>query len=188
MSPEQARGKPVDKRADVWAFGVVLFEMLTGKRLFQGETVSDTLAAVLRDPVDFGKLPPATPPSVRVLLERCLERDPKQRLQAIGESRIAPRADDGWEFGRARRGSAARPCPRRPRVGPLAYLPWALAAAFAAAAGALALRARAPETRVYRATISAPEGTVFSSTRRSPARPSSRPTESELAFSARGAD
>ena len=89
MSPEQARGKPVDKRADVWAFGVVLFEMLTGKRLFQGETVSDTLAAVLRDPVDFGKLPPSTPPSVRVLLERCLERDPKQRLQAIGESRIA---------------------------------------------------------------------------------------------------
>ena len=89
MSPEQARGKPVDKRADVWAFGVVLFEMLTGKRLFQGETVSDTLAAVLRDPVDFGKLPPSTPPSARVLLERCLERDPKQRLQAIGESRIA---------------------------------------------------------------------------------------------------
>src|SRR5512135_3237755 len=89
MSPEQARGKPVDKRADVWAFGVVLFEMLTGKRLFQGETVSDTLAAVLREPVDFAQLPPSTPPSVRVLVERCLERDPKQRLQAIGDSRIA---------------------------------------------------------------------------------------------------
>ena len=89
MSPEQARGKPIDKRADVWSFGVVLFEMLTGARLFQGETVSDTLAAVLRQEVAWSALPRATPSSVRRLLARCLERDPKKRLRDIGEARIA---------------------------------------------------------------------------------------------------
>ncbi|MCI0603564.1 serine/threonine-protein kinase [bacterium] len=86
MSPEQARGKPVDKRTDIWAFGVVLFEMLTGRRLFDGETVSDTLAAVLiRDP-DLSALPASTPPGVRRLLERCLTRDPKKRLRDIGDA------------------------------------------------------------------------------------------------------
>jgi len=89
MSPEQARGGTVDKRADIWAFGVVLFEMLTGKRLFTGETVSDTLAAVLRQEVDWKTLPAPTPPVVRELLERCIERDPKERLRDIGEARIA---------------------------------------------------------------------------------------------------
>jgi len=88
MSPEQARGATVDKRADIWAFGVVLFEMLTGKRLFTGGTVSDTLAAVLRQEIDW-RLPAATPPVVRELLERCIERDPKERLRDIGEARIA---------------------------------------------------------------------------------------------------
>src|SRR5262245_25296065 len=72
MSPEQARGKPVDKRADVWAFGVLLFEMLTGRRLFGGETVSDVLAAVLTHEPPWNELPSATPPSVRSLLRRCL--------------------------------------------------------------------------------------------------------------------
>jgi len=89
MSPEQARGATVDKRADIWAFGVVLFEMLTGKRLFTGETVSDTLAAVLRQEIDWRALPASTPPVVRELLERCIERDPKQRLRDMGEARIA---------------------------------------------------------------------------------------------------
>ena len=89
MSPEQARGKPVDKRADIWAFGVVLFEMLTGRRLFDGETVSDMLAAVLKREPDWNALPAATPPSVRRLLRRCLERNPKKRLHDIGEARIA---------------------------------------------------------------------------------------------------
>jgi len=89
MSPEQTRGATVDKRADIWAFGVVLFEMLTGKRLFTGETVSDTLAAVLRQEIDWKALPASTPPGLRRLLERCLDREPKRRLRDIGEARIA---------------------------------------------------------------------------------------------------
>jgi len=89
MSPEQARGKPVDKRADIWAFGCLLYEMLTGKRLFSGETISDTLAAVLRQEVDWVALPAGLPPSIRPLLDRCLERDPKRRLRDIGEARVA---------------------------------------------------------------------------------------------------
>src|SRR4051812_20952238 len=72
MAPEQAKGKTVDKRADIWAFGVVLFEMLTGQRLFEGETISDVLAAVLREEPRWSLLPPGTPASVRSLLERCL--------------------------------------------------------------------------------------------------------------------
>jgi eukaryotic-like serine/threonine-protein kinase len=88
MSPEQARGKAVDKRADIWAFGVVLFEMLAGKRLFAGETVSDTLAAVLRQEIGLESLPAATPAEARRLLSRCLERDPRRRLRDIGEARI----------------------------------------------------------------------------------------------------
>jgi len=89
MSPEQARGKVVDKRADIWAFGCVLFEMLAGKRAFEGETVSDTLAAVLRTDPDWTALPEATPVSLRYLLRRCLDRDVKQRLRDIGEARVA---------------------------------------------------------------------------------------------------
>jgi len=82
MSPEQARGKPVDKRADIWAFGVVLYEMLTGNQLFSGETVSDTLAAVLKEEPDWEKVPAKAQP----LLRRCLERDPKKRLRDIGDA------------------------------------------------------------------------------------------------------
>jgi serine/threonine protein kinase len=89
MSPEQARGAAVDKRADIWSFGAVLYEMLTGQRAFSGESVSDILAAVLRAEPDWSALPPDTPPRLRKLLRRCLTRDRKQRLQAIGEARIA---------------------------------------------------------------------------------------------------
>ena len=89
MSPEQAAAKPVDKRADIWSFGVVLWEMLTGTRLFDGESVSHTLADVLRSEIDFDRLPGETPQSVRVLLRRCLDRDVKARLRDIGEARVA---------------------------------------------------------------------------------------------------
>ena len=88
MAPEQARGKSVDRRADIWAFGVVLYEMLTGRRLFSGEDSSDVLAAVLRQEVDWTLLPAGTPPSVRRLLRRCLEKDPRRRLSAIGDARL----------------------------------------------------------------------------------------------------
>jgi len=88
MSPEQARGRPVDKRADIWAFGVVLWEMLTGRGLFGGETVSDTLAAILREQPDVSRLPAGTPAPVRELLRRCLAKDPATRLRDIGEARV----------------------------------------------------------------------------------------------------
>jgi len=88
MSPEQARGKAVDKRADIWAFGVVVFEMLTGRKLFQGETVTDVLAAVVRQEIDWQALPVATPGLLRRLLKSCLERDPKQRLHDVADARI----------------------------------------------------------------------------------------------------
>jgi eukaryotic-like serine/threonine-protein kinase len=87
MSPEQARGKSIDKRADIWAFGVVLFEMLTGRGLFRGETTTDTLAAVMTREPDWAALPASAPAGVRRLLARCLERDPKKRLRDIGDAR-----------------------------------------------------------------------------------------------------
>ena len=88
MSPEQARGRPVDKRTDIWAFGVIVFEMLTGGFLFAGETVTDTFAAVLTREIAWTRLPPTTPPAVERLLVRCLERDPKKRLRDIADARI----------------------------------------------------------------------------------------------------
>jgi len=88
MAPEQARGRSVDRRADVWAFGAVLFEMLSGDRAFAGETISDTIAAVLTATPEWQRLPPNTPPAIRALIARCLERDPRHRLQSIGEARI----------------------------------------------------------------------------------------------------
>ena len=94
MAPEQAKGRRVDKRADIWAFGCVLFEMLTGKPTFGGETVTETLAAVMRDSPTFAELPADTPRRVRRLLERCLERDPRQRWRDIGDVRIELDARD----------------------------------------------------------------------------------------------
>ena len=89
MSPEQARGKPVDKRADIWSFGVVLYEMLTGQRAFQGEDVSLTLASVMKSDLNVKTLPPALPANVRTALRRCLEKDPSQRIRDIGDVRLA---------------------------------------------------------------------------------------------------
>ncbi len=88
MAPEQAKGLAVDKRADIWAFGVLLYEMLCGGSLFTGDTVGDTLAAVIRAEIDLAKLPVDTPPAIRGLLRRCLERSPKNRLHDIADARI----------------------------------------------------------------------------------------------------
>jgi len=89
MSPEQAKGRPVDRRADIWAFGCVLYEMLTGEKAFNGETVSDVLASVIMKEPDWARLPSNSPPTVKKLLQRCLDKDPKRRLRDIGEARIA---------------------------------------------------------------------------------------------------
>jgi serine/threonine-protein kinase len=127
MSPEQAAGQVADKRSDVWSFGVVLFEMLAGGRLFSGETVSHTLADVLRAEIDWARLPAATPPPIRRLLERCLDRDRKHRLRDIGEARIVI---DDYLAGRSSSGMPAVPSPvtARPATSRQRLLPWGVAA------------------------------------------------------------
>ena len=134
MSPEQAKGAIVDRRADIWAFGVVLYEMLTGKQLFQGETISETLAAVLLKETELGDLPADTPPAVRALIERCLTRDPKARLRDIGEARIAlenPNASSLSSLGIA--AAEGEPAAAAPQPAAKRLLPWALAAILALA-------------------------------------------------------
>jgi serine/threonine-protein kinase len=88
MAPEQAKGKGADRRSDIWSFGIVLYELLTGSRMFEGDTVPETLASVMKDQVTLEKLPAETPSAIRKLLARCLEREPRRRLQSIGEARI----------------------------------------------------------------------------------------------------
>lgn len=88
MSPEQARGKPVNKRADIWAFGAILYEMLTGRQAFRGETITDILAAVLQSEPDYSRLPANLPPRIEYLLKRCLQKQLNERLRDIGEARI----------------------------------------------------------------------------------------------------
>jgi hypothetical protein len=129
MSPEQARGKPIDKRTDIWAFGVVLYEMLTGRQAFRGESISDTLACVLKSDPDWSALPESTPPIVRRLLARCLEKDARRRLRDIGEARIL--LEDLPETGE----TAPPPRSRRP-----VWIAAALAAAAGAALAWLAMR------------------------------------------------
>jgi eukaryotic-like serine/threonine-protein kinase len=104
MAPEQARGKRVDQRADVWAFGCVLYEMLTGRRTFEGDDASITLAAVLKEEPKWAAVPQSMPEPIRRLLARCLEKDPKRRLQAIGEARVLI---EDFESGRVVAGAPA---------------------------------------------------------------------------------
>src|SRR5262249_1001372 len=92
MAPEQARGRPIDRRVDIWALGCVLYECLTARRAFEGETLSDVLAAVLDKEPDESRLPPNTPPHVRELLRPCLAKDPRQRMRHAGAARLAPPA------------------------------------------------------------------------------------------------
>jgi eukaryotic-like serine/threonine-protein kinase len=161
MAPEQARGKAVDKRADIWAFGAVLFEMLTGRRAFAGETVSDTLAAVLKTDPDWSKLPPDTAPFVRRLLARCLTRNPAERLRDIGEARIA------LEHGNARLESPGAAVAAGDALGPRPpawrrALPWALAALFLVTTLAAWFLARPSSTATsYELAIAPPADSEF---------------------------
>jgi len=157
MSPEQAACKHVDKRADIWSFGVVLWEMLTGKRLFDGETISHTLADVLRGPIDFNKLPKETPKPIRDLLQRCLDRDIKTRLRDIGEARIAIQ-----KYLANPNGPEAEVGPARPK---LIWLAWGVAAFAMAGVAALAFvhfREHPPaHPRAYRLQLEPPEDGQF---------------------------
>jgi Tol biopolymer transport system component/predicted Ser/Thr protein kinase len=179
MSPEQAAGKPVDKRADIWSYGVVLWEMLVGKRLFDGETVSHTLADVLRAPIDFGKLPADTPTTIRELLRRCLDRDVKIRLRDIGEARV---------------GIAAAPPEPPPAIAPVqsrGVPAWCLAVAslLALAGGVITVmhfREKPPEPTVVRFQVPPPEKAIFSG--EVGFRMDLSPDGRRLAFLARSAD
>ncbi|TAK11950.1 MAG: serine/threonine-protein kinase [Acidobacteria bacterium] len=157
MAPEQARGRAVDRRADVWAFGVVLYEMLTGRRAFDGDDISITLASVLKEDVTWEALPGDLPVPVRRVLRRCLEKDPKRRLSSIGDARLeleeaaSPADRDG--------GATPAPAASGRRAG----LPMAVAAAVVVSAvtGVLAWRARAPEpARPMLLSLAPPRGEV----------------------------
>ncbi len=155
MSPEQARGRAVDKRADIWSFGVVLYEMLTGKRLFAGETITDVLAAVLRHDPDWNALPSVTPAPLKGLLRRCLERDPRKRMRDIGEARLVLEGSaDTVALAASGLGidpAGATPAPVPARTG--ARLPWIIAmASLLVAVAATGLRLLPPPV--------APPGTV----------------------------
>ena len=127
MSPEQARGKAVDKRTDIWAFGCVLYEMLTARPPFHGETTSDTIAAILEHEADWNLLPSITPPGIRRLLLRCLEKDPKRRLRDIGDARLdIDEATSGAAAPAASEAALAGPTRSGPTI-PLAW--WGAAAA-----------------------------------------------------------
>ena len=138
MSPEQARGLPVDKRTDIWAFGCVIYEMLTGRVTFAGDTVSDSIARVLEREPDWSALPAATPAAIRRLLLRCLTKDPKQRLRDIGDVRIEIDAIDEVLPG------ARMPVPLARARSRATWLPWVALAALGAAV--VAWEARRPAT------------------------------------------
>lgn len=160
MSPEQARGRPVDRRADIWSFGVVLFEMLTGRTLFVADTVGDTLAAVLREDIPWSALPADTPPGVTRLLRRCLTRDPRQRLHSAADARI--------ELDEAPTGSDAAVAPAANPHTRSGLVPWIVAGLLALALAATWGRSAfvsdpaAPLTQVkLELSPHAPLGTLF---------------------------
>jgi len=156
MSPEQARGLSADQRADIWAFGAVLFEVLTGGTAFAGETVSDTLASVLKTDPDLTRLPADTPASLRRVLRRCLERDRKKRWHHIADVRIELDAGD----------PVAPALEARPPLRRRAWLPWAVAAVgIPLAAAAAWWLHRAPPLPVLPAAflLAPPENAEFSS-------------------------
>jgi hypothetical protein len=165
MSPEQARGRTVDKRADIWAFGTVLFETITGRQAFEGELVSDVLASVLKTEPDWQAVPTETPAALRRLLRRCLEKDPRRRLQAIGEARVQIEDLIGGATTESDAASAgAVPLapvrlPMRRRAIPIAATA-IVAAVLTGLIGAMLSPRRAPPT-VTRFTFTLPEGQRF---------------------------
>ncbi|HZN03315.1 MAG TPA: protein kinase, partial [Candidatus Polarisedimenticolia bacterium] len=169
MSPEQARGRMVDRRADVWAFGVVLYEMLTGRRAFEGEDISITLANVLKEDVDWRALPADLPPPTRRLLRRCLDKDPRRRLSAMGDARLE--LDDS--LARDADAGAATTAAARGRRGVTIAIGLAIAAG-AALLTAGVMRAWAPTAApapapgVTRLAIALPEGAEVTETNRLP--------------------
>ena len=154
MSPEQAKGRAVDKRADIWAFGAVLYEMLTGQRAFHGEDVSDLLVAVLSKDVDLTALPAGTPASVATLIRRCLERDPRKRLRDIGDARLL--LEEGAAPVDRQIGSRRQPAPMPRRVGATLIALAAVAIASASLAGWL-LASRPAASPSY-LSIALPDG------------------------------
>ena len=184
MAPEQAKAKPVDRRADIWAFGCVLYEMLTGKVAFPGDSVTDTLAGVIRAEPDWSQFPSATPMRVRVLLQRCLQKDPKERLQAIGDARIALNEVLSGAPDLAPVGSLEAPAVPRWR----STLPWALFGVAAVAFAALAFvhfREKPPAAvEPMRFEIPLPNKATIPGTDAFALSPDGR----QLAFSATGSD
>ena len=144
MAPEQARGAAVDKRADIWAFGVLLYEMLTGVRLFEGESVVDTLSAVMRQEIDLNRLPAGTPGAIRQLLRRCLERNPKNRLHDIADARIV--IEELLVHGDEITPPTAERATRGPR-GWRGWLPWTISAVAAVGAFSAVALLGGPERR-----------------------------------------
>ena len=178
MSPEQAAGIAADRRADIWAFGVVLWEMLTGHKLFDGETVSHVLASVLKDEINLDELPPETPPHLRKLIGRCLRKKPKMRLQAIGDARIALVEPEGEAQAGVLNVSERQ---ARPRLGWIAAAAAGVAAVVFAAMWLLGGRGELP---VVRAAIPAPPGTSFHLEPLNPGAAVLSPDGSKMVFSA----
>ncbi len=167
MSPEQARGKSVDRRADIWAFGCLLYECLTGRRAFPGETVSDTIAKILERDPDWAALPPRTPNKVRELLRRCLEKDSRRRLRDIGDARVE--LDELLAAGVSASGTIAiadEAEARAARRGGSAMLAWSVAVVALAVAsiGLLfpELVRRSPRPVAARTTVMSPAGMQIS--------------------------
>jgi eukaryotic-like serine/threonine-protein kinase len=157
MSPEQAKGKATDRRADIWSFGVVLYEMLSGKRLFGGETTSDTLAEVLKAEPDWSQLPTSTTVVIRNLVQRCLKKDPRQRLQAIGDARITLEETIAGV-------PEESAFPAGVRSGWLRALPWAIATGLAIVVAMLAwsyLRLTGIPSQTIVAQVAPPENASF---------------------------
>ena len=160
MSPEQAKGKPVDRRADIWAFGVVVYEMLTGRTMFSGETASETMAQVIMTDPDWDALPASTPPGLRELLHRCLIKEPRMRLRDIGDARIAIEETSATPPGETSPATSAG-SPRSFAAWSLRALPWLLAVGLAAVALAHFREKPIPPAEQLRFSILPPEKLTF---------------------------